>query len=166
MAEGGNDRLTWLFAGFLLVAWAAGSHYLVGMLKVGVWLDRLYLLQHVGMNILLGLLFGRSLLVGRKPLVTVFASLLHEVMTPALLTYTRRVTRAWTLFFVAMATLSLLLFFLAPIEVWSFFANILTWPLVGLMFVVENEVRKRALPPEDQVGIVAAVRAFRASMKS
>ncbi|HZV53908.1 MAG TPA: hypothetical protein VFF82_03125 [Rhodocyclaceae bacterium] len=166
MAARDNDRLAWLFAGILVVAWAAGSHYLVATIKAGIWIDRLYLIQHVGMNVVLGVLFGRSLLGTRTPLVTVFASRVQKVMTPELLAYTRQVTLAWTLFFVAMATLSILLYLLTPIEVWSTFANILTLPLVAAMFVVENEVRKRVLPPDDQVGILAAVRAFRAGMRS
>lgn len=165
MTRGVNDRPAWLLAAVGVAVWAAVSHYLVGILKPGVWLDWFYLLQHAGTNLVLGAVFGRSLLPGRTPLVTVFAGLLHEVMTPLLLAYTRRVTQAWTAFFAVMAALSLLLFFLVPIEAWSLFANILTWPLVVLGFVAENEVRKRVLPPEDQFGIFAAVRAFRAGMK-
>jgi uncharacterized membrane protein len=126
----------------------------------------LYFLQHLGINLLLGLLFGRSLLQARRPLCTVFAELVHERMTPAVIRYTRQVTVAWTLFFLAMAAISVLLFFLAPIEAWSLFVNILTLPLVALMFIVENEARKRILPPEDNVGIFAAVRAFRATLRS
>ncbi len=98
--------------------------------------------------------------------MTALARLVHEEMTPELLGYTRRVTAAWTAFFLAMAALSILLFAFAPIEVWSVFANLLAMPLVAVMFIVENEVRKRVLPLRDQVGILAAVRAFRASMRS
>jgi uncharacterized membrane protein len=87
-------------------------------------------------------------------------------MTPALLRYTRQVTLAWTLFFLSSAALSILLFFFASTEAWSVFANILALPLVAVMFVAENEVRKRVLPPQDRVGILATVRAFRAKLRS
>ena len=162
MVAGRNEWLGWLLSGIVLTAWALAFHYLVGIARVGVWVDRLVLAQHVGVNAALGILFGRSLFAGRRPLVTVFASLLHEQMTPALLGYTRRVTVAWALFFLAMVILSLLLFFFAPIETWSIFANILTLPLVALMFVVEYLVRQRVLPARRQVGILAAARAYRA----
>jgi uncharacterized membrane protein len=126
----------------------------------------LYFLQHVCINIVLGLIFGRSLVRQRQPLCTVFARLVHEEMTPELLRYTRQVTLAWTLFFLASAMLSILLFFFATIESWSVFANILALPLVVVMFVVENEVRKRVLPLRDQVGLRATVRALRARLRS
>lgn len=126
----------------------------------------LYFLQHVGINGALALLFGRTLAGGRQPLVTVFASVVHEEMTPELIRYTRQVTVAWTAFFLACAGLSAVLFFFAPIEAWSVFANILTLPLVGLMFLAENEVRKRVLPKRDHVGLKATVRAFRATFRS
>jgi uncharacterized membrane protein len=126
----------------------------------------LYFFQHFGINGALALIFGRTLAGGRQPLVTVFASVVHEEMTPALIRYTRQVTVAWTVFFLACAGLSAGLFFFAPIEAWSVFANILTLPLVGLMFLVENEVRKRILPKRDHLGLKATVRAFRATFRS
>lgn len=161
-----NDRLTGLLAGVLFVVFAAGSHYLVGMNEAGVWVNWLYLAQHVGINVVLGLVFGRSLIGPRQPLCTMFAGRVHEHMTPLIVRYTRQITVAWTVFFFAMAALSVLLFAFAPREAWSLFANILTLPLVAAMFVAENEVRKRVLPPQDQFGILAAVRAFRAAMRS
>jgi uncharacterized membrane protein len=125
----------------------------------------MYFLQHLGVNLALGLLFGRSLAGGKQPLCTTFATFVHPVMNSGLLTYTRQVTQAWALFFFAMASVSVLLFFLAPLEIWSVFANILTLPLVALMFVVENLVRRRTLPPEDQLGLFAAVHAYRLAMR-
>jgi uncharacterized membrane protein len=125
----------------------------------------LYFAQHVSINAVLGLLFGRTLLPGRQPLVSTFASLVHPVMTPALTRYTRRVTLAWTLFFAVSALVSIVLFVLAPVAVWSVFANLLALPLVLAMFVIENEVRKRVLPPQDRVGLRATVRAVRAAWR-
>lgn len=124
-----------------------------------------YLLQNLALYLSLGLFFGRSLIGKRQPLCTEFASLLHPVMHPQLERYTRRVTQAWTGYFLLMALLSLLLFRLAPPAVWSWFANILTLPLVGLMFALEYAVRVRVLPPEDHLGITSAVRAYRMAMQ-
>ncbi len=151
--------LIWLAAAVVagLLAWA------------WPWLQRhvawLYFLQHVGVNGALGLLFGVTLIAPRQPLCTAIAALLHPRMTPLVARYTRQVTVAWTIFFTAMVGVSVILFAAAPVEVWSVFANLLTFPLVGLMFVVENEVRKRVIPPEDRVGMVEAAAAFRASLR-
>lgn len=121
----------------------------------------LYFLQHFGVNSALALIFGRTLTAGRQPLITMLAAFVHEAMTPELTRYTRQVTIAWTVFFAACSTVSVMLFFFGPIEAWSVFANILSLPLIGLMFLAENEVRKRVLPKRDLVGLKATVRAFR-----
>lgn len=124
----------------------------------------MYLAQHVGMNGALGLLFGRSLFGGREPLVTHFASLIRTDMAPAVRRYTRQATVAWTIFFATMTATSLLLYFLAPIEAWSLLANVLTLPLVGLMFLGEALVRHAVLPPEECLGIRETIRAYRLAM--
>lgn len=127
-----------------------------------VWL---YFFQHFGINAALALMFGRTLLAGHRPLVTVVAAMAHDEMSPELIRYTRQVTVAWTLFFVGNALVSTVLFFFAPIEIWSMFANILSMPLVGVMFLVENEVRKRTLPKRDLVGLLGTVRAVSAKFR-
>jgi uncharacterized membrane protein len=125
----------------------------------------LYFLQHFGANAALALVFGRTLAAGHRPLITVVAAMVHEEMSPAMLRYTRQVTAAWTLFFFGSAVISAGLFFFAPIEAWSVFANILSLPLIGIMFLVENEVRKRTLPKSDQVGLIGTIRAVRANFR-
>ncbi|MBD3816745.1 MAG: hypothetical protein IE913_09895, partial [Halothiobacillus sp.] len=70
----------------------------------------------------------------------------------------------WTIFFFAMATTSILLYLFAPITIWSIFANSLTLPLLVLMFGAEYLVRRRILPPEDQLGPLSAFRAYRRSV--
>jgi uncharacterized membrane protein len=125
----------------------------------------LYFLQHFSVNAVLALVFGKSLLSRRRPVCTALASVVHDEMTPLLARYTRQVTLAWTLFFAVSALLSAVLFAFAPIDVWSIYANVLSFPLLALMFVAENEVRKRVLPPRDHVGIRATVRAFRTAFR-
>lgn len=122
-----------------------------------------YWLQHVGMQLILFMTFGRTLLAGRKPLCTRFAEAVHAPLTPRHEIYARQVTVAWTLFFAAMAMVSTLLFFLAPLAVWSVFANFLTLPLVALMFIAEYWVRRWALPEMRHAHILDAVRAFRST---
>lgn len=120
-----------------------------------------YWLQHVGLQLVLFVTFGRTLMAGREPLCTRFAHAVHVLVTPQHAIYTRQVTIAWTLFFAAMALASTLLFFLAPLATWSVFANLLTLPLVALMFIGEYWVRWRVLPEMRHMHIFDAVRAFR-----
>ena len=120
-----------------------------------------YWLEHVGMQLILFITFARTLIAGRQPLCTRFAKAVHAVVTPQHEIYTRQVTIAWTLFFVAMALISTLLFFLAALATWSVFANFLTLPLVALMFIAEYWVRRWVLPDMRHMHIFDAVRAFR-----
>ena len=126
----------------------------------------LYFVQHFGTNLALGILFGRTLLSGRQPLVTHFALLAHNgSISPAKEHYTRSVTVAWTSFFFVMASVSVLLFFFAPAAIWSVFANLLSILLIFLMFAAEHFVRLRVLPPEDQSSMADTIRGYRMSSR-
>ena len=57
--------------------------------------------------------------------------------------------------------MSTLLFVWAPLRIWSLHANVLTGPLIGLMFLGEHLVRLRMLPPQERPGLAAVVRAYR-----
>ncbi len=120
-----------------------------------------YWLQHVGLQLILFMTFGRTLIAGRQPLCARFAKAVHALVTPQHEIYARHATIAWTLFFAAMALASTLLFFLAPLATWSVFANFLTLPLVALMFIAEYWVRRWVLPDMQHARILDAVRAFR-----
>lgn len=120
-----------------------------------------FMIQHAGIYALLCVMFGKSLQAGRTPLVTTFARIVHPVMTPALESYTRAVTWAWTLYFGGTALLSVLLFCLTPITTWSMFAIVLGIPLLALMFIAEYAVRCIVLPPEERAGPLDAIRAYR-----
>lgn len=152
----------WIAAGGLgalgLLAWSWPS------LRQNVTL--LFYLQHLGTNLALGLLFGRTLFGGQEALVTRFARLAHQgAVSDAKRRYTRQVTVAWTAFFVASAAVSTLLYWLAPPSAWSVFANLLSTPLIVLMFAGEHLVRNRVLPPEDHAGIADSIRGYRAAMR-
>ncbi|HEY1609888.1 MAG TPA: hypothetical protein VGG24_11530 [Paraburkholderia sp.] len=121
-------------------------------------------LEHVGFNLAMALLFGGTLLHGREPLCTRFARMIDGTLTPRVARYTRGITVAWTLFFIAIAAVSTVLFATASIVEWSTFANYLALPLVGVMFVAEHAWRRFALPDVDRPGMLAAVRAYRQSM--
>jgi uncharacterized membrane protein len=102
--------------------------------------------------------FARTLLPGREPLVTAIARFMHGAITPEIERYTRRVTVAWCGFFAGMAAASVALATLAPVSVWSFFSNVLAYPLVGLMFAGEYAIRRRRFPDYRHVPPAVLVR--------
>jgi hypothetical protein len=95
------------------------------------------------------LTFALTLRPDRDALITAMARRLYGAIPDELARYTRRVTWAWSCFFVAQLTTSVVLFFFAPLVVWSFFVNILDLPLVAAMFLAEYLCRIRCLsdPP-------------------
>lgn len=148
---------------------------MLGMLCVALWIGwgalehhfgLVFWIQHVGIQLMLLVTFGRTLLAGRQSLCTRFAHAVHAPLTPRHEIYSRQVTVAWTLFFAAMALVSTLLFFLTPLATWSVFANFLTLPLVVLMFIAEYWVRRWVLPDMKKKSIFDAVRAFRSGYGS
>lgn len=145
---------------------------LIVLFCLGLWLTWpllethygvIYWLQHTGIQLLLLIVFGRTLIGQGEPLCTRFARVAHApiVLSPRHEQYTRWVTVAWTVFFALMAITSTALFFLAPLATWSFFANFLTLPLVALMFAAEYKIRAWALPNVPPIHFLDAVRAFK-----
>jgi uncharacterized membrane protein len=162
----------------LVLAWRSTRRALMlsllALLCAGLWLAWpllaqnfavIYWLQHAGMQLLLFVFFGRTLMAGRVPLCTQFARRVHApaTLTPGHERYARQVTLAWTVFFAGMAIASTLLFFLAPLSAWSVFANFLTPLLITLLFIAEYAVRYRLLPHAPRTHILDAVRAFMGS---
>jgi uncharacterized membrane protein len=103
----------------------------------------LYFAQHVGTNGLLAWVFVHTLAAGATPLVVTFARIAHPNLPPEIAAYARKVTVAWTVFFLATCAISVLLFVAAPIAAWSTFAVLLQWPSVAVFFVGEYVLRKR-----------------------
>ncbi len=140
-----------LMCGALWAVWPALEHHF----------GLVYWLQHAGIQLILFMIFGRTLIAGRQPLCTRFAEAVHAPLTPQHEIYARQVTLAWTLFFAVMALTSTLLFFLTSLSTWSVFANFLTPLLVVLVFIAEYAVRRWVLPEARHTHILDAVRAFR-----
>ena len=118
------------------------------------------LLPHLTIYLVLLIWFGSTLRHGREPLVTYMARHVHETMSEELLAYTRRVTVAWCVFFLAMALTSTALFLWAPVELWSLFANLLNLPLVIAMFLAEYLWRLLWHPDLSRATIPMMIRAF------
>lgn len=122
----------------------------------------MYYLQHLGIHVALGVFFGKSLFGPGEAVITRMA---RRIFPPPLsernVRYTRGATLAWSLFFFGNALVSTGLFIWASPEVWSVHANLLTGPLVGLMFLIEYLMRFWLLPPDERPGISAVIKAYR-----
>jgi uncharacterized membrane protein len=111
--------------------------------------------------------FGSTLRPGRTPLISQFIRLMHapgdEEPEPAVWSYARRLTAAWTALFVALAVFNLLLATLAepdgllraggftpPLsvshELWSLFTNLIDYLIVAAFFVIEYAYRRQRFP--------------------
>ncbi|MGN6525106.1 MAG: hypothetical protein ACTHL8_01845 [Burkholderiaceae bacterium] len=121
----------------------------------------LYVAQHAGLHAALGVGFGATL---RQPLSMIgrVAARVHA-LTPAMVAYTRHVTLAWTIYFFAMAALSVAVWRLAPWSAWSLLANVLTPAAIGALFVGEYLLRYRLHPEFERVPLRAAIGAWRAN---
>jgi len=155
-------------------AWAAGQRVrsvlalagiaalcLQAVLGVLVPAPLLYLGQHVGINLGLAWWFASGLRGGHEALITRMASLVHRHMPPAMVAYTRNVTRAWVVYFIAMSTVSLLVFALARFETWAWFANFATPLALAAMFGGERLLRYRLHPDFERSSVTDAIRAYR-----
>lgn len=105
----------------------------------------IFLAQDVGLMLTLCFIFGLTLLPGNKPLCVQFAEMMHGTISLRHKEYALKVTIAWAIFFACMALANVVIYYFATIAIWSVFANFLTLPLIGLMFVLEFMVRKQVM---------------------
>ena len=105
-------------------------------------------------------LFGSSLLPGREPLISSLARRVHGSLPIQIAAYTVTVTWIWTIYFAATIVISLLLYYFAPLTVWSFFANVLGIPLAVLLFVCEYLYRIKTIPNFSHVSIFKGMQAM------
>jgi uncharacterized membrane protein len=139
---------------------ALGAVAVLGWNKIERHFPDLFFVEHAGGNLLLAIVFGRTLVGKGDALVTRFARLMHEQLPPEVERYTRRVTLAWTILFTTLFALSCGLYFAGLPAAWSVLANIVNPIAIVGMFGIEYAVRLRALPNWEQVGILGGVRAF------
>jgi uncharacterized membrane protein len=115
----------------------------------------------VAIHVLLAFVFGLTLQAGREPLVTALARRVHGgSVTPAMAAYARRVTMAWTGYFVAMAVLSLVLYASVPFALWATFANLVTPLAIAVLFLGEYLLRYRLHPEFERATLAQAMRAY------
>jgi uncharacterized membrane protein len=155
--------LVWRWSGALLAVLTAAA---TALLLRAFWplftanFSIVYLSQQCGFYAIMAFSFGRSLLEGRVPLCTRLADKIHGPLSALELRYTRNVTIAWVVFFLANMLVTFLLFEFAPLRVWSLFVNFFSLPLILLMFAAEYAVRRRVLPYVQRNGLIATLRVY------
>ena len=127
------------------------------------WLAALNGVPHALINLSLMGMFARTLTAGRVALITGYARRVHGPLPLCIESYTRHVTLAWCLFFGAQVTVSAILFLSAPLDTWSLFVNVLSLPLIVLMFVAEYGYRLARFPDFPHVSIWKGIQAFTTS---
>lgn len=120
-----------------LLAAAAAAAVAAGLMDREI-AARLAFLPPILIYVFLCWAFARTLVPGREPLVTRIARLVRDGELPEpLVVHTRRVTWLWAVSLALMAAVSAALARFAEPATWSFFTNILSYALLGLLFVLE-----------------------------
>jgi uncharacterized membrane protein len=152
LAGHANDAVRFSVAGLIAVLPIAAFLWRVWPLILAN-AQALYFAQHVGTNALLAWVFGHTLAAGSTPLVVTFARMVHPDLPADIEAYARKVTLAWTVFFLLTCAISVVLFFAAPLAVWSAFAVLLQWPSVAVFFVGEYVLRRRLFGQFDHASL-------------
>ncbi len=140
---------------------AAGAVLVAVVAQGGVHdVQWMYVLQHGAIHLALAATFARTLLPGREALITGLAGRVHTRVTEAMHVYTRRLTAAWALYFVAMVGVSLVIFLTLPWATWSLFCNLLTPVFAVAFFALELGYRRWRHPGFERVTAARAWSAF------
>lgn len=91
----------------------------------------------------LGLVFARSLSSSQTPVITRFAIIIENgKLSDEHKHYTRRVTQLWTVLFVLMTIVAIVLAIWAPVTLWSWVTHIGNYILIGVVVVSEFLYRR------------------------
>lgn len=155
-----HSRIRWLALALLT---ALAFTVLLHLDELRNHINWLYFVQHAGTMVLLATTFGSTLGGGDADALCsrVTRLMLQGRADPVYMRYTWKVTLIWTVYFVASGVVSVGLFFYGPITAWSYFANLLTPVIVGLIFVIEYLVRVRVLPDRPHFSIAQTIKAYR-----
>lgn len=94
--------------------------------------------------------FGRTLRSDSIPLCTRFADLVHEIMSPDVIAYTRGLTFVWAAFFAIQAVLWVTLFFILPSPTWYKLITVVPPALIVILFALDLIARQFLLPDENK----------------
>jgi uncharacterized membrane protein len=131
LREGPRARFAWVGVYALLAA--------VGALNLFTGTVYALYLPPLLINAGLMILFGLTLRPGSMPLVERLMRMEYQnAELPAALTrYARNLTRVWAGFFAGIVLISLVLAVNAPLELWSLFANVLSYLFAIILFLAQ-----------------------------
>ena len=129
-------------------------------------LQWLIVLQECTVLLIMGGIFGYTLINGGDALITRFIRFAHEAPSPTLLRYSRQLTAVWTLFFIASSIASMALYFALPAPLWALYNSVGIPICAVVLFILENLSQKFLLPREEQRTIGQVWRAVRAAQTS
>lgn len=149
-ATTGRTDLAWISwlclaaAPAIALRWKLGVPMTAALLAPLAWMPIAELLRVPPVIIYAALAawFGRTLLPGREPFISRFASLERGELEPELASYTRLLTVIWSAFFAGMAAVSAALAVLADAGTWSLFTNGVNYVLIAALFVGEYVYRR------------------------
>jgi uncharacterized membrane protein len=126
------------------------------ILALGYWKLTLYLLYVPPIVIPLTLLivFGRTLLPGREPLITAIGEAARGPLSAAMRRYTKMLTQLWCCVFLIMMVWSAILPWLQQPGLWSWFTNVINYGFVGALFGGEFLLRKKLFPEHNHPGFI------------
>ena len=126
----------------LLSPVAVAGALVLSVIGVAALLDdgRFFRLVPVLVNLGLFVAFARSLARG-TPIIEALARLRRGALPPDVITYCRRLTVLWCLFFVANAALIAWLSVVASLQVWTVYTGLLAYLLVGVLMTAEAVFR-------------------------
>lgn len=159
-----------LAAWVLLAAGLAGLYAITGSAAP----LRMQFLPPILMFGFMAWVFGHTLRPGRMPLIESIIRALNgpgDDLDADVLGYARRLTAVWTALFVCLGVINTVLALCAepdgllltfglqpvvtvPLSLWSLFANVLNYLLVGALFVVEFMYRQRRFPQQPYRGLL------------
>lgn len=148
-----RQKRRWAWAAFFVLLGALAALQFSGRGGIARYLPSL------AIPAALGVLFGSSLRPGREALITGIARFARKGQMPAELErYTRRLTLLWTLMFVLMFTVALLLIAARQWTLWSLFSNFVSYGIVGMLFFVEYWYRRWRFPQHEHGGFIEHIR--------
>jgi uncharacterized membrane protein len=125
-----------------VLAWISGGAGLVLVLFSAVFRQAgWFLFYPVVVNVLMLSLFGSSLFQ-EQSMIERFARLREPDLPESGVRYTRNVTKIWCGFFITNGTIALITCF-QSLEVWTLYNGLISYMLMGGLFVAEFLVRQR-----------------------
>lgn len=134
---------------FILLAGSSVTFYWINKLDL-LKPEYIFLTNFTVINVLLFWMFGRTLRSESIPLCTRFAALVHEKLSPEIISYSRGLTYVWAAFFATQVVLWFVLFVTLSFSTWYQLITIAPPALIIMVFVLDWVARQFLLPDEDK----------------